>query len=145
MIKDFTTKELLQELLRRENKEVMENTSIREIPKVNRFDREVLNEGLPIKNNFYLKASNDLERIMNLPYDPDMSSVVILSTLKSVLIKSGIEFKEKERREFYIHLSTLFLNVILNRRSEFGKIGEERAFVCRDILLLLREKLTDLI
>jgi len=44
--------------------------------------------------------------------------------------------------KFYRHMSDLFLNVLVNRIGvEFGKKGEEKALLCRDILKKNIEKL----
>ena len=50
-----------------------------------------------------------------------------IDNIQSVLENATTSFSEKTRRMFYIHLSSLFLNVILNRLEELGREAETKA------------------
>ena len=54
--------------------------------------------------------------------------------LEKFIIDASIGISNKIK--FYRHMSDLFLNVLLNRIDvEFGKKGEEKAILCRDIII----------
>lgn len=69
-----------------------------------------------------------------------MADVNDTINLEKFITDSSIGISNKIK--FYRHMSDLFLNVLLNRIDvEFGKKGEEKAILCRDILKKNIEKL----
>lgn len=78
----------------------------------------------------FKQAADEVERIIFLEDNVD---------LKDELSKSAKEITDKRvRREFYRHMNTLFLNILLNRLDEVGREKEERAFSARkDIVELI--------
>lgn len=78
----------------------------------------------------FKQAADEVERIIFLEDNVD---------LKDELSKSAKEITDKRvRREFYRHMNTLFLNILLNRLDEVGQEKEERAFSARkDIVELI--------
>lgn len=73
----------------------------------------------------FIKASNDVQEIMNLQQE---------DSLKSVIVEKGQGLDDDSRREFYRHMNSLFLNILLNRIGEFGKGAESRAIEARSII-----------
>jgi len=77
---------------------------------------------------YFTKAAPEVERIINLPESAD---------LKTALRNASNGVDEKYLKEYYLHMNSLFLNIILNRVQELGKEAEERAFTCREIIVEL--------
>lgn len=76
---------------------------------------------------FYKIGSDEVERIIRLD-NPD---------LKLEIKNASLLVDKKYVRKFYLHMSSLFLNICLNRVNELGKDAEERALSCRDIIVEL--------
>jgi hypothetical protein len=77
------------------------------------------------------QAVNEVERIIFLEGNIDLKNELTNSA-------KGIEDK-KLQKEFYRHMNTLFLNVLLNRLDEVGQDKEERAINARkDIVDLIK-------
>lgn len=84
-----------------------------------------------LKFEEFKKAADEVNKIINLPANAD---------LKQALQDAANGVEHKYLREYYIHMNSLFLNIILNRVQELGKDAEERAFTCREIIVeLLKE------
>jgi hypothetical protein len=80
----------------------------------------------------YKKSAEEVERIIRLPFEADFKSELEISSLGVVdsLIK-----------QYYIHMNTLFLNIILNRVYVLGEEARDKAFICRyKIVEILKEK-----
>lgn len=58
------------------------------------------------------------------------------SALKTLLVNAaeGIP-DDKTKKEFYRHINSLFLNILLNRLDEVGKEGKQRAVNARNIIV----------
>jgi hypothetical protein len=77
----------------------------------------------------FKQAANEVERIISLE-----GSI----NLKDELSKSAKDITDKKvRREFYRHMNTLFLNILLNRLDEVGQEKEDRAFKARNNIVEL--------
>lgn len=76
----------------------------------------------------FKKASDEVNKIIDLPENAD---------LRQALQDAAKGVEEKYLREYYVHMNSLFLNIILNRVQELGKNAEERAFTCREIIVEL--------
>jgi len=69
------------------------------------------------------KASEEVEKIIKLQ---DTSNI------EKELQEAGNGIVSKEdKRQFYRHMNTLFLNVMVNRLDEFGKSAEQRSLDAR--------------
>ncbi len=73
-------------------------------------------------------AAEQVEKIILLPKNAD---------LKMALINSSIGIDKTKKREFYQHMNSLFLNIILNRLDELGTQAEEKAMDARKIIISL--------
>lgn len=112
---------------------------INELTTVNTEDNsKIIND----KFDYYELGNNEVDRIMNLPYDN-----LIDINLKEELLKENLNIVEKFKEDYYSHLNALFLNVILNRLHSYPnhKNAENRAFEARqataDIIYDFRNKL----
>jgi hypothetical protein len=77
----------------------------------------------------FTKAAAEVERIIFL------EGVV---NLRNELNHSATEIDDpRTRREFFRHMNTLFLNVLLNRLNEVGLDKEERVLEARRIIVEL--------
>jgi hypothetical protein len=71
-----------------------------------------------------------------------MSDVNDTIDLENFITDSSIGISNKIK--FYLHMNSLFLNVLLNRIGvEFGKKSEEKAILCRNIIVKNIKKLYD--
>ncbi|MDR1676513.1 MAG: hypothetical protein LBR86_08615 [Tannerella sp.] len=73
----------------------------------------------------FKQAADEVERIIS--YEGNLD-------LKDELNKSAKDIPKTDkraRREFYRHMNTLFLNILLNRLDEVGPDKEERAIDAR--------------
>lgn len=70
----------------------------------------------------FTKAASEVDRIIQLPDHAD---------LKSELIKSAEEISAEKKKEYFRHMNSLFLNILLNRLNEFGPDVEERTVNAR--------------
>lgn len=61
--------------------------------------------------------------------------------VRSELIESSSEIPQGLKREFYHHLSSLFLNVLLNRIGELGPKAESRSIEARKEILSIIKSL----
>ena len=79
------------------------------------------------KFDYYEIGNEEVDRIMNLPYD----SIDI--NLKDEILKPNINIPEKFKEDYYSHLNALFLNVLLNRLNSYSNIekAENRALDAR--------------
>ena len=73
----------------------------------------------------FTKAAEEVDRILKLPLVPD---------LEQEIKKSGENVTSENKREFYRHMNSLFLNVLLNRLNELGETAETRAIEARKII-----------
>lgn len=77
----------------------------------------------------FTKAATEVERILFLQGEYD---------LRTEITNSAIEITEQRaRREFYRHMNTLFLNVLLNRLNEVGLDKEPIVLEARRIIVEL--------
>ncbi len=77
----------------------------------------------------FTKATNEIDRIIFAESEIN---------LKNEIEKSAESITDlRTKKEFYQHINTLFLNVLLNRLDTVGKIGEQRAIEARKILVKL--------
>lgn len=76
--------------------------------------------------NMYSFGNTEVDRIMNLPYDDT-------TNLFQELQYSGIKYDKQIKLDYYRYLSTLFLNVLLNRLNIYLDIkkAEDRACSAR--------------
>jgi len=77
----------------------------------------------------FTRAAEVVERILFLEGEFDLRNVIINSA-------EGID-DPRTRREFYRHMNTLFLNVLLNRLNEVGLDKEPRVLEARRIIVEL--------
>lgn len=75
------------------------------------------------------KASTDVERILFTEGEPNLKIEI------EKLAENIVDIRTK--KEFYQHVNTLFLNVLLNRLDSVGKLGEQRTIESRKILVKL--------
>ena len=69
------------------------------------------------------KAAEEVEKIIKLQDNAD---------IKKELQEAGNNITSKEdKRFFYRHMNTLFLNVLLNRLDELGESAEQRSLEAR--------------
>ncbi len=97
-----------------------------------------------IKYQVFLQASSSVDEIMRIP---NGDGAIRDAVLREAILQKGQLIDPSSKREFYQHMSSLFLNVILNRLGEFGttadsvSIAESRALECRKIILDILENL----
>ena len=75
----------------------------------------------------FTRAAQEVERIISLEEEPNLRAELIHSA-------EGID-NPRTRREFFQHMNTLFLNVLLNRLNEVGLNREERVLEARRIIV----------
>ncbi len=83
---------------------------------------------MTLKFDEFVKAADEVERIIKLPDNTD---------LKAELEKSIADISQEKKREFYRHMNTLFLNILLNRLDELGENVEQRSIDARRIIVTL--------
>lgn len=83
------------------------------------------------KIDIFKKASETVEFIL----EEYMNMIATSEILTQHLLESGKDIVDK--RKFYSHMNALFLNVLLNRLSEVGHIGEAVSLECRKILCII--------
>lgn len=76
----------------------------------------------------FTKAAGEVDRIIQLPDNAD---------LKTEIIKSAEGVPTKKKKEYYRHMNSLFLNILLNRLNEFGPDVEVRTINARRTLVEL--------
>lgn len=77
----------------------------------------------------FTKATSDIDRILFAEGEIN---------LKSEIEKCAENITDiRTKKEFYQHINTLFLNVLLNRLDSVGKLGEQRTIEARKILVKL--------
>jgi hypothetical protein len=103
-----------------EEEEYLKAKSIVDAYEKQNIDKDILEEF-----EYFKKGSAEVERIINLPADAD---------LKKELINSSVNISKKYVRNYYSHMSALFLNISLNRVNELGEDAEKRGFICRKII-----------
>lgn len=74
----------------------------------------------------YTIAAAEVERIIALPDNADLT-VEINNSSSTIPVE--------KRREFYRHMNSLFLNVLLNRLDGLGAGAEQRAIDARRIIV----------
>ncbi|HRZ32506.1 MAG TPA: hypothetical protein P5335_09235 [Flavobacterium sp.] len=74
----------------------------------------------------FTRAAEEVERIIALPTNAD---------LMSEINNSSSTIPVEKRREFYRHMNSLFLNVLLNRLDGLGAGAEQRAIEARRIIV----------
>ncbi len=77
----------------------------------------------------FTKAATEVERILFLQGEYDLRTEISNSA-------EGIT-DQRTRREFFRHMNTLFLNVLLNRLNEVGLDKEQRVLESRRIIVEL--------
>jgi hypothetical protein len=77
---------------------------------------------------YFKKAAEEVERIINLDNNADF---------RTELRSAAFDIDDNIKPEFYRHMNTLFLNVILNRTVELGAEAEEKAYRCRELIVEL--------
>jgi len=78
-----------------------------------------------LKFEDFVKAAKAVEEILELPPGSD---------LKQAIIEKGSKCDSSTQREFYRHMNSLFLNVLLNRLDELGEKAEARSLEARMII-----------
>lgn len=92
------------------------------------------------KFDFYSLGRLEVDRIMDITY----SNSIVLDLKKELLIPI-MSIKKENQIDYYLYLSNLFLNVLLNRLSSYKNIekAEDRALDAREkigeIIKVLRE------
>jgi hypothetical protein len=81
-----------------------------------------------LKFEEFVKAAEEVERIISLPSTTDLTAEIQ---------KSGEIASKETRREFYRHMNSLFLNILLNRLDELDKSAEQRSLEARKIIVNL--------
>jgi hypothetical protein len=59
--------------------------------------------------------------------------------IENELLLAVEKVNPKTKRQFLSHISTLFLNVMLNGFTEFGKYGETKSIEARKIIIKLMD------
>jgi hypothetical protein len=71
-------------------------------------------------------AAEEVNRIIALPAN---------SNLETEIKNSGSKIPVEKRREFFRHMNSLFLNILLNRLDELGSDAEQRSIEARRIIV----------
>jgi len=71
-------------------------------------------------------AADEVNRIIALPAN---------SNLETEINNSGSTIPVEKRREFFRHMNSLFLNILLNRLDELGSDAEQRSIDARRIIV----------
>lgn len=74
----------------------------------------------------FAKAAEEVNRIIALPEN---------SNLETEINKSGLTIPNEKKREFFRHMNSLFLNILLNRLDELGSSAEQRSIEARRIIV----------
>ncbi len=74
----------------------------------------------------FKQASAVVEKIVQDNFD--------INTAKNVLEQATEEIAPEKQRNFYNHMSRLFLNVMLNRLNELGKKAKTNAIIARQMI-----------
>ncbi len=80
----------------------------------------------------FKQAKNTVEEIVKDEFD--------ISTVKTVLKAATNEITPERQYDFYNHMSSLFLNVMLNRLNELGKNAKNNAIIGRQNITKLMSK-----
>jgi hypothetical protein len=82
-----------------------------------------------LNSDQFKKAADEVERIISLDNGINLKNELTQAA-------EGIT-DSRTRREFYRHMNTLFLNVLVNRLNEVGLVKEQRAIESRRIIVEL--------
>lgn len=85
-----------------------------------------------LKFDQFVKAAEEVEKIISLPDNIDLTSE---------LKKAGENIPKDAKKEFYRHMNSLFLNILLNRLDELGKNAEQRSIEARKIIVTIINEL----
>lgn len=92
---------------------------------VDAYEKQNIDKAILDEIEYFKKGSAEVERIINLPENVD---------LKKELINSALNINKKYVRNYYSHMSALFLNISVNRVNELGEDAEKRVLICRKII-----------
>ncbi len=80
----------------------------------------------------FKQAKNTVEEIVKDDFD--------ITTIKTVLEEATNEIIQEKQYDFYNHMSSLLLNVMLNRLNELGKNAKDNAIIGRQNITKLMSK-----
>lgn len=80
----------------------------------------------------FQQASATVEKIVQDDFD--------MNTVKTVLEEATDEIAPEKQRDFYNHMSSLFLNVMMNRLNELGENAKQNAIIGRKNISELIQK-----
>ena len=93
------------------------------------------------------QAKDTIEKIVQDKFRTEIKSEDILKedilkdAIKAILKEAIIGVDAEDKRKVYNFMSSLFLNVMINRLNELGKNAKQDAIIAREILsLLVREE-----
>ena len=93
------------------------------------------------------QAKDTIEKIVQDKFRTEIKSEDILKedilkdAIKAILKEAIIGVDAEDKRKVYNFMSSLFLNVMINRLNELGKNAKQDAIIAREMLsLLVREE-----